>query len=98
MTTSQIPGPLAAGRFLRTAALLLLVGIVGVWIALGAHTGWTRTLDPITKIDPVTEIEYTEYEKRFVPGIDFLGGGLAASAALLGVAIVLSKTHKSRTS
>lgn len=46
------------------------------WAAKGYHTGWTQNELPVKDIDPITEIEYIRYEKGFVPGVDYLGGGI----------------------
>jgi hypothetical protein len=46
-----------------------------------------RTLDEITGIEAVT------YEDRFVPGVDFLGGGLVLGAALLTASRFVGRTR-----
>lgn len=76
-------------------AALCAVAVLGVWFALGAHTGWTKTSVAIQKVDPVTEISYAEYENRFVPGVDFLAAGLIGSGLLGAAGLLLSKLqHK----
>jgi hypothetical protein len=83
----------------RLAVILALAGafaVAATWFALGAHTGWTRMKVETKKIDPVTEIEFTEYRPGFIPGIDFLGAGLAGCAFLLGTGLILSRL-KSKT-
>jgi hypothetical protein len=70
--------------FLRIAALLLALGVTAFWFFGGPNPGWTKNSVTHMVKDPVTEIEGPVYEKRFVPGIDFLGGGLLASAVLAG--------------
>jgi len=79
MVTITRPGMRTA---LRLAALT--VGLVGgvFWVFGGPHLGWTRTSVPETKQDPVTEIEYVEWRKTFVPGLDFLGGTLGLAGVL----------------
>lgn len=84
----------------RLAVILALVGAVAVtatWFALGAHTGWTRMKIETKQVDPVTEIEFTEYSPGFVPGVDFLGAGLAGCAILLAAGGILSRFN-SKTS
>jgi hypothetical protein len=68
---------------LRVAATALAVLILGFWFIAGHNPGWTKTSVLHTEKDPVTELEKRVYEKRFVPGVDFLAVGL-------GVAIVMS--------
>lgn len=79
-------------KFSRLLAILILAGVLMTWGLLGAHAGWSQTQVPIRKIDPVTEIEFTEYERRFVPGIDFLGAGVASALAIFAIGFLFSKT------
>ena len=41
--------------------------------------------------DPVTEIPGPVYEDRFVPGVDFLGGGLAVALVVAGSSFFFRK-------
>ena len=83
---------------LRLFAVLCAVTVIACWFSLGAHLGWTQTLAPVKKSDPVTEIEFTDYEARFVPGVDFLCAGLLGAAAIfaLTLAIPNSRSDKHR--
>lgn len=63
-------------NFLRISAIVIALAVLVIWIALGAHVGWSQTQVPTKQIDPITEIEYTEYEEGFVPGLDFVAAGL----------------------
>jgi hypothetical protein len=65
-----------------SGALLLASSLF--WLLGGAHRGWTKTSVPVKTLDEVTGIEGIQYESRFVPGIDFLAGGLLLAAALAG--------------
>jgi len=73
---------------LRGAALALLVGGLGVWLATGAHLGFTQTSLVTMKRDEVTGIEYPERRPGFVAGIEFPLGtaGAAIVLALLSLA------------
>lgn len=75
----------------------MLLGTIGLWLALGAHRGWTKTSVEVRTVDEVTGIEGISYEKRFVPGVEFLGGGVIAGAILLGTSFLFSKKQKHRT-
>lgn len=75
-------------NFLRLAALLLALATVGVWLATGAHRGWTRTTETEMQLDPVTEIEFPVERKRFVMGVELLGSGLFAALALAGISFL----------
>ena len=70
-----------------------LVGIVTVvvWLATGAHPGWTKTKVTVMQVDPITEIEYPETRDQFVAGVDVLGGGLLVSLALLGSSFLFKR-------
>jgi hypothetical protein len=70
--------------------ILFALGLV-LWIATGANRGWTKTSVPIKKVDEVTGIEGIEYQKRFVPGLDFLGAAWLGSGILGGVSLFIRK-------
>ena len=69
-------------RGLRILAAVLALATLAVWLATGAHTGWTRTSRVVMKIDPVTELEYPESEPTFVAGVEVVGGGLGLALLL----------------
>jgi hypothetical protein len=77
-------------KVLRTLAWLLLVAALALWVATGANRGWTKTSVPVKRTDEVTGITVDDYQKRFVPGIDFLGAALLASGILAGVSFLFS--------
>lgn len=66
---------------LRIFALLIIVGSTAFWIATGSHTGFSKNRVEIPQTDPITQIEYIDYEDRFVMGVEYL-------ALAYGVAIV----------
>ena len=69
---------------LRITALGVALISLGIWFFGGPNLGWTKTtVDRIEK-DPVTGLEGRFPEKRFVPGVDFLGLALALSGILAG--------------
>ena len=74
---------------LRIFAIVCAVAVIACWFSLGAHTGWSKTLAPVKKSDPVTEIEFTDYEARFVPGVDFLCTGLLGAAAIFALTFMI---------
>lgn len=69
-------------RFLQILAAAVLLAGLGVWLAAGANRGWTKTSVPTKTVDEITGIEAITYEKRFVPGVDFLGAALLGAFAL----------------
>jgi hypothetical protein len=71
-------------RSLQLAALLLALAGTGFWLAKGAHRGWTQTSVAVKTVEPVTGLDDVRYEKRFVPGIEILGGTWLLAAAMAG--------------
>ena len=71
------PRSIAAWRILlRGAGVLLALFTFCFWAAKGYNRGWTKNQVPVNQVDPVTELPFVTYEKRFVPGLDYLGGGI----------------------
>ena len=84
-------------RLLRILAAAAALVAVGVWLATGASRGWTKTSVPVKQLDAVTGIEGVTYEKRFVPGVDFLGSAFIAAAALAGLSLFFRNQNKQTT-
>jgi hypothetical protein len=82
-------------RVFRTFALLLFVAAMALWLATGANPGWTKTSVPVKRIDEVTGITVDDYQKRFVPGVDFLGAALLGSVILAGASFLIRKPQTS---
>ena len=78
---------------LKSLALLVLVAAVTTWIVTGASRGWTKTSIAVRTLDPVTGIEGISYEKKFLPGVDFLGAAAAAAGLLAGASLFFRKTN-----
>jgi hypothetical protein len=73
---------------LRAVAAILILAAAGMWLVTGANRGWTKTSIPVKRTDEVTGITVDDYQKRFVPGIDFLGAALLGSGILAGVSFL----------
>ena len=73
---------------LRAFAAILVLAAAGMWLAAGANRGWTKTSVPVQRTDEVTGITVDDYQKRFVPGIDFLGASVLGSGILAGVSFL----------
>jgi hypothetical protein len=80
-------------RIFQVLALVIASAAVLLWFVLGAHIGWSKTSVPVRTVDEVTGIEAITYERRFVPGIDFLGAAVVG-AGLLAAASVIFPRHK----
>lgn len=76
---------------LRLAALAMALITVVLWFFGGPNLGWTKTTVLREEIDPVTELEKQIWEKRFLPGLDFLAAGLFGGAVLVGSSFLFRK-------
>ena len=53
---------------------------------------WSQTRVLAYKTDPITETTFTDYENRFLPGLDFLGAGLLGAAAIFGLTLLVPRS------
>ena len=82
--------------WLQVMAGFLFVAAAASWLATGANRGWTKTSVPRKLLDEVTGIEGVRYERRFVPGVDFLAAAALASS-LLAAGSFLFRKNKPET-
>jgi len=82
-------GSIKVVPLLRALAALSAVAILACWISLGTHMGWSQTRVPVQRTDAVTASTFTDYEERFLPGVDFLVAGLLGSAAIFALTLVM---------
>ncbi len=75
-------------KFLRILAVILLLGSVAFWLGTGANRGWTKTRVAKKTTDEVTGIEGVTYEKKFMPGVDFLGAAVLGAGILTGISFL----------
>lgn len=78
-------------RLLRMVAAVLLGAALLLWVATGANRGWTKTTVPVKRTDEVTGLSVDDYQKRFVPGVDFLAVALLAAGAVAGASLVVGR-------
>ena len=78
-------------RILQLLALLVVLVAAVTWLATGANLGWTKTSVPVKTLDEVTGIEGITYQKKFLPGVDFLGAGFGGAALLAGASLFFRK-------
>ena len=57
---------------LKILALGLILVSTAFWVSTGSHTGFSKDRVEIPQVDPITQIEYVDYEERFVMGVEFL--------------------------
>ena len=81
-------------RALRIFAIILVLVAAASWLATGTNLGWTKTSVPLKTVDEVTGLEHIDWQKRFVPGIDFLAATLVATVVLAGASFAFrDKKH-----
>ena len=78
-------------KTLRILALLLALAAAGTWLATGGNRGWTKTSVPVRTTDEITGIEAVRYERRFLPGLEFLGAALLGASLLGGASFLFNK-------
>lgn len=81
-------------KSLQAVAALVALAAVGIWLATGAHRGWTKTQVEKITVDEITGIEGRSYDKQFVAGVELLGAGLLTAAALAGVSLFFRNQTK----
>ena len=79
---------------LRLLACAVFAGANLLWFATGANHGWTKTRVPVNTLDEVTGITAISYERRFEPGIDFLGAVVVVTAGLASASFFINNTSK----
>lgn len=79
---------------IRIFSAVCLVGVLVAWLALGANRGWTKTSVATQNVDEITGIEFSVFENRFVPGVEFLAVGIGGSLVLAALSFLpnLKKT------
>ena len=80
-------------RILQLMAMLILLVAGATWLATGANPGWTQTSVVVKTLDPVTEIEGITYQKKFLPGVDFLAGSALAAGLLAATSLFFRKKN-----
>jgi hypothetical protein len=74
---------------LRIFIAIMVLATTAYWLAAGANRGWTKTDFPTKTVDPVTGLDHIEWQRKFVPGVDFLAAALVTAGLLAGVSLVL---------
>lgn len=76
---------------LRVMALLLTLITLSMWLFGGGNRGWTKTSVMLKTTDPVTTLDVIKWKQRFIPGLDFLVGGVSVGLILLGASYGFSR-------
>ena len=78
-------------KTLQLLALFVVLAAAATWLATGANRGWTKTSVAVKTLDQVTGIEAISYQKKFLPGVDFLAAAFAGAAVLAGASLIFRK-------
>ena len=78
-------------KILLMLAALVVLGAGTTWLVTGANRGWTKTSVAVKTLDPVTGIEGISYQKKFLPGVDFLGAAAVGAVVLAGASLFFRK-------
>ena len=84
-------------KTLRILAVLVVLAAGATWLATGANRGWTKTSVAVKTLDPVTEIEGITYQKKFLPGVDFLGAAFGGAALIAGASFFFRNNKQTTT-
>jgi hypothetical protein len=84
-------------RTLRLLAMVLIIGAGAFWMATGANRGWTKTQVPGKIVDETTGLEGIQWQKKFVPGLDFLGAAGLGAGVLTGISFFTLRKSKPPT-
>jgi hypothetical protein len=82
-------------RALQILAVVLAVATISLWVAKGANTGFTKNRIQVKVIDPGNRNSGTsQMAGSFIPGIEYLGGGLIAAGAFFVGSFFIRKQTK----
>ena len=84
-------------RILQSLALLVALAAAATWLATGANRGFTKTSVAVKTLDEVTGIEGITYQKKFQPGVDFLGAAFGGTVLLAGASLFFRKPKTNQT-
>jgi hypothetical protein len=76
---------------LRIFALVLILVSTAFWISTGSHTGFSKDRVEIPQVDLITQIEYVDYEERFVMGVEFLALAYGLGVTSIGLSFAFRR-------
>ncbi len=91
------PPPIKSSLFrliLRILALVLILASTAFWISTGSHTGFSKDRVEIPQVDPITQIEYVDYEERFVLGVEYLALACGIGVTIFGLSFAFRRKAK----
>ena len=91
------PGRIKSSPFrliLRILALVLILVSTVFWVSTGSHTGFSKDRVEIPQVDPITQIEYVDYEERFVLGVELLALAYGLGVTIFGLSYAFRRKPK----
>ena len=91
------PGRIKSSPFrltLRILALVLILVSTVFWVSTGSHTGFSKDRVEIPQVDPITQIEYVDYEERFVLGVELLALAYGLGVTSFGLSYAFRRKPK----
>ena len=79
---------------LRILALVLILASTVFWISTGSHAGFSKDRVEIPQVDPITQIEYVDYEERFVLGVEYLALACGLGVTSFGLSFAFKRKAK----
>ena len=79
---------------LRVLSLVLILTSAAFWISTGSHTGFSKDRVEIPQVDPITQIEYVDYEERFVLGVEYLALACGLGVTSFGLSFAFRRNAK----
>ena len=77
----------------RIVSLVVILAATAFWVSTGSHTGFSKNRVEVPQIDPITQIEYVEYEERFIMGVEYLAVAYALALGLFGVSFIFKRRN-----
>ena len=75
----------------RILALVLILASTAFWVSTGSHIGFSKDRVEIPQVDPITQIEYIDYEERFVMGVEFLALAYGLGVTSFGISFAFRR-------
>ena len=75
----------------RILALVLILASTAFWVSTGSHIGFSKDRVEIPQLDPITQIEYIDYEERFVMGVEFLALAYGLGVTSFGISFAFRR-------
>lgn len=83
--------------FLKASAAILFAGGILLWLATGAHRGWTQTSVTEQKRDEITGIDYPVRHSKFIAGVEIPALTTCLAGALFSASFFFKRNPAKQT-